>query len=92
MRVKEGAVVKLPDWKVGDRGFETHSVIQVSKKRNVSSPLTRKDLIMWRTSVTESYRARPQTARALISNPASGGQCHLIQLTILERFSLPSLA
>ena len=30
-----------------------------------------------------------QTARARISNPVSGGQCHL---TILRRFSWPSLA
>ena len=37
-------------------------------------------------------RARPQTARARISNPVSGGQCHLNHLTILRRFSWPSLA
>ena len=36
--------------------------------------------------------ARPQTARARISNPVSGGQCHLIHLTILRRFSWPSSA
>ena len=36
--------------------------------------------------------ARPQTARARISNPVSGGQCHLNHLTILRRFSWPSLA
>ena len=29
---------------------------------------------------------------ARISNPVSGGQCHLIHLTILMRFSWPSLA
>ena len=39
-----------------------------------------------------SHTARPQTARARISNPVSGGQCHLIHLTILRRFSWPSLA
>ena len=33
-----------------------------------------------------------QTARARISNPVSGGQCHLNHLTILRRFSWPSLA
>ena len=32
-----------------------------------------------------------QTARARISNPVSGGQCHLIYLTILRRFFWPSL-
>ena len=41
-------------------------------------------LILWGASVTERQRARPQTARARISNPVSGGQCHLI----LARFSL----
>ena len=35
-------------------------------------------------------RARPQTARDRISNPVSGGQCHLIYFTILRRFSWPS--
>ena len=37
-------------------------------------------------------RARPQTANARISSPVSGGQCRLIHLTILRRFSWPSLA
>ena len=32
------------------------------------------------------------TARVRISNPVSGGQCHLNHLTILRRFSWPSLA
>ena len=39
--------LKLPAWKVGDRGFEPPSRLQVSKKRNVYSPLTRKDAILW---------------------------------------------
>ena len=39
--------------------------------------------------MTERWRARPQTARARISNPVSGGECHL---TILRRFSWPGLA
>ena len=38
-------------------------------------------------SVTERWRARPQTARARISNPVSGGHCHLTHLIILRRFS-----
>ena len=33
----------LPAWKVGDRGFEPRSSIQVSMKLNISSPLTHKD-------------------------------------------------
>ena len=32
------------------------------------------------------------TSRVWISNPVSGGQCHLTHLTILRRFSWPSLA
>ena len=44
---------KLPAWKVGNRGFEPYSDLQVSKKQNVSSPLTRNDLILLGTSVTE---------------------------------------
>ena len=39
--------LKLPAWKVGDRGFEPHSGLQVS------SPLTRNDSILWGASVTE---------------------------------------
>ena len=39
--------LKLPAWEVGDRGFEPHSGLQVSKKQNVSSLLTRKDSILW---------------------------------------------
>ena len=66
--------LKLSAWKGGDRGFEPHSDLEVSKKQNVSSPPTRKDSIMWGTSVTERYRARPQNgARARMSNPVSGG-------------------
>ena len=48
--------------------------------------------VLWGASVTERLRARPQTARARISNPVSGGQCHLIHLIIFRRFSWPSLA
>ena len=51
-----GALVqwlKLSAWKVGDRGFEPRSGIQVSKKQNVRSLLTRKNSILWGASVTE---------------------------------------
>ena len=87
--------LKLPAYCLesrGDRGFEPHSGLQVSKKQYISSPLTRKDSILWGASVTERQRALPQTARARISNPVSGGQCHIIHLTILGRFSWSSLA
>ena len=36
--------------------------------------------------------ARPQTASAQILNTVSEGQCHRIHLTMLRRFSSPSLA
>ena len=48
-----GALVqwlKLPAWKVG----EPLSGIQVSKKHNVSSPLTRNDSLLWGSSVTDN--------------------------------------
>ena len=51
-----GALVqwlKLPAWEVGDRGLERHSGLQVSKKQQISSPLTREYSIMWEASVTE---------------------------------------
>ena len=83
--------LKLPAWKVGGRGLVPRSGIQVSKKPNVSSPFTRKDSILCGASVVEKWSARPQTARARISNPVLEGS-HLIHLTILRRFSLRSLA
>ena len=43
-------------------------------------------------SVNERSRARSRTDRARISNPVSGGQCHLFHLTTLRRLSWPSLA
>ena len=45
--------LKLTARNVGDRGFEPCSGIQVSKKQNVSSLLTRKHSILWGASVTE---------------------------------------
>ena len=53
---EDGALVqwlKLPAWKVGDRGLESHSDLQISKKQNVSSPLTCNDSILWGAFVTE---------------------------------------
>ena len=46
-----GALVQLPAWKIGDRGFESHSGLQISKKQNISFPITRKDSILWGASV-----------------------------------------
>ena len=46
-------LLKLPAWKIGVAGSHTRSGIQVLKKQNVSSPLTRKDSIVWGASVTD---------------------------------------
>ena len=43
--------VKLPAWKVGHRGFESHPGLQVSKKQIVSSQLTPKNSLLWRAYV-----------------------------------------
>ena len=51
-----GALVqwlKRPAWKVGDRGFEPHSGLQILKKQSVYFPLTSKYSILWGASVTE---------------------------------------
>ena len=64
--------LKLPAWKVRDRGFEPHSNLQISKKRNVSSLHTCKDSILQEASV--SLRARHQTARTRISNLCLDGR------------------
>ena len=45
--------LKMPAWNVGDREFEHRFGIQVSKKQNVCSPLSRKYFILWGASVTE---------------------------------------
>ena len=48
-----------------------------------------------KVSIVGSLRDREvacSTARVRFSNPVSGGQCHLNHLTILRRFSWPSLA
>ena len=63
--------LKLPAWEIGDCRFEPRSGIQVSKKiskkkQNVSSLLTCKDSILYESSVTENWQARPQTARVRI--------------------------
>ena len=56
LRNGRGALVqwlKKPAWKIGDRGLEPHSGLRVQRNKNVSSPLTRKDSILWGASVTE---------------------------------------
>ena len=45
--VVEASCLKLPTWKVRDRGLDPRSGIQVPKKQNVSSLLTRKHSESW---------------------------------------------
>ena len=50
--------LKLLAGKVGVRGFKPHSGLQVSKK-DVSSPLTCKDSILWGASVVTERQRTP---------------------------------
>ena len=54
-----GAVVKAACLESLRSLFRARSGIQVSKKQNVSSPLTRINLILWGASDTERKRSRP---------------------------------
>ena len=91
LSLRAGAMVqwlKLPP-KVGDPGFEPRSGILVSKKQTVSSPLTRKDPMLWGASLTERSEVECSASDRQGSNSVSGGQCHPV---ILGIFSWPSLA
>ena len=62
------------------------------KETNVSSPIIRNYSVLWGASVTERYRARPQSANARLGESClSGGQCYIIHVTIVRRLSWPSL-
>ena len=63
--------------------------ILVSKKQTVSSPLTRKDPMLWGASLTERSEVECSASNRQGSNSVSGGQFHPI---ILRIFSWPSLA
>ena len=76
--------LKLPAWRVGDRGFKPHSGLQVSKKQNnVSSPLIRKKIILWGTSVTERY-----VLKSCVWKAVSSYSSHHPQEVLLAQFSL----
>ena len=78
-------LLKMPAWKVEDGGLEPRSGNKVLKKQNVSSLLTRKDLMLWGASVTD----RDIASSASLSNSVSGGR--LTSFTsplLLVRFSL----
>ena len=76
--------LKPPAWKVGDRGFEPHSGLQVSK--NVTSSLARNDSIMCGTSMAEmaSNRQGPNF-ESYVSRPVSS---HHPQEVLMAQFSL----
>ena len=49
-------IVIVEQWPGSTLHVTPHSGLQVSKEQNVSAPLTRKDLLLWRASVTDSER------------------------------------
>ena len=53
--------LRLLALKVGDRGFEPHSGLDVSKKRKVSSSLIRKNSMLWGASVACSASDREES-------------------------------
>ena len=82
--------LKLPAWKVWDRGLETNFGFRISKKQHVSSQLKRKYV---RGSANDRYRARPQTTGARISHlfvwrAVSSHLYHQPQEVFLSHFSL----
>ena len=66
-----------PGGLIGTKMFLPHPRVKVS----IVGSLRDREVACW-----------PQTARARISDPVSEGQCHIIHLTILRRFSWSSLA
>ena len=68
-----------------DRGEGEAAFLE--NEQNVSSPLTFIDSVVWGASVIKIWRSRFQIGSDL--NHVSGGQYHL---TVLKRFSWPSLA
>ena len=78
--------LKLPAWKVGDRGLEAHSGLQVSKKQNVSSPRTREDSILW-VACSASHR-QGSNFKSCVWRAVSSHSSHHPQEVLLARFSL----
>ena len=77
--------VKLSAWKIGDREFELHSDLQVTKKQNVSFPPTRKDSILWGRGSVLGLR-RPGLEFLILC--LEGSVISLIHLTILKEVLL----
>ena len=80
--------LKLPAWKVGDRVFEPHSGLQISKKHNVSSSLSCEDPILWGACVTESVWPQCPNFKSCVWRAVSSNSSHHPEEVHLERFSL----
>ena len=85
--------LKLPAWKVGDRGFEPLSGLQVSKKQTVSSPLTREDLkycaeLWWPKGSVFGRRPTGLEFPILCMRAVSSHSSHHPQEVLLAQFSL----
>ena len=79
--------VKLPPSKIGDRGFEIHFGLQVSKKQNVSSTISRT------FNIVGNLRDRELACSASDRKGSIFESCIIIiHFTILRRFSWPSSA
>ena len=79
-----------PAWKVRDRGFEPHSGLQVE---NVSSPLTRKDSILWgnlhdREIAWSASDRRGSSFAPCVWRAVSSHSSHHPQEVLLPQFSL----
>ena len=81
--------LKLLAWKVGDRGFEPHSCIPVSKKQNVSSPFTRKcSILCGEVACSVSDRQGSNFEFCVWRAVSSHSSQHHDQEIILAQFSL----
>ena len=86
--------LKLPALKVGDRGFEPHSGLKVSNKQNVSSPLTRKDSILWgdserdREVACSASDSQGSNIEFCVWRAASSHSSNYLQEVLLAKLSL----
>ena len=80
--------LKLPAWKVRDRGFEPRSGIQVSKKEIVSSLLTRKDSIVWVEVASSTSDHQGSSFESCVWRAVASHSSHHPQEFLLVRFSL----
>ena len=93
---KSGALVqwlRLPVWKLGDLGFEPHSGLQVLKKQNVSSLLTRKDSMLWGTPhdrklACSASDRQGSSFKFCVWRALSSQSSHHPQKVLLAQFSL----